>query len=377
MSGNTFWVYKELPPRYFNQDGQPNTPPGGANAVLLKMKYEEESLPLVMHILWLIHYGLARSPLQKMRDHYISVLRGTVSIDGPAVTHQEREEIHEFFSQHFPPVYLSQALDIGVYGEVFRGDGYGCVIFINYDLAVAENAVKSIPESTNTECASILVFIATIYHELAHVYNSYLHPEEFQFATPEKMRYNKRTTSDDHGKIHGESWFVVEASLFGGIVEAAYNGRCNVDFISPRNIVGVILERPLLTDLVDPSNDQVQGRVVYKCEQRLVQSFFENAGVFSPSPFHRSDNLSPYRGVADFLEKSGMFALEWVKRTQSPRLSQMSIVNLENVGVAHKYQRDLAYRRVKINGNLRYLPLGAPESLSLSKGCRRFHRRLQ
>ncbi|KAK0462705.1 hypothetical protein IW261DRAFT_1599156 [Armillaria novae-zelandiae] len=340
------------------------------------MKYEEESLPMAMNILMLIEYGLAGSTEPKMRDHYISVLRGRVSIDGPAVTDKERQVIHEFFSQHFPRVYLSQALGAGVYGEVFRGGGYGSVIFINYDLAVAANATKSISKSSDTECAGILIFIATIYHELAHVYNSYLHPGDFQFATPEKMQYNNRMSYDDHGKIYGESGFIVEASLFGGIVEAIYDGRYSVDFVNLRNIVGVVLERPLLTELADPSNDQIQGRVVYKCEQRLVESFFRNGGVFSPSPFHRSDNLSPYQGVTDFLEKNGSFALEWVNRVQNPRLCQMSIVNVENVGVAYKDQRDSGYSRVKIDGKLRYISQGAPENLMFSKGCRTFHRRL-
>ncbi|KAK0213724.1 hypothetical protein IW262DRAFT_327214 [Armillaria fumosa] len=169
MSGNTFRVYKELPPAskldipWFSSDWSSSAIFRSRWSAQYTARRSERRapedevrrrVPWAMNILLLIEAGLARSTDPRMRNHYVSVLRGRVSIGGPAVTDQERELIHEFFSQHFPPVYLSQALDTRVFGEVFRGGGYGSVIFISYDLAVAANATKSIPKSNNAECAA-------------------------------------------------------------------------------------------------------------------------------------------------------------------------------------------------------------------------------
>ncbi|KAK0471359.1 hypothetical protein IW261DRAFT_1670712 [Armillaria novae-zelandiae] len=266
----------------------------------------------------------------------------------------------QFFSNHFPEVYLSTALATRVFGEVFRGAGYGSIIFVSYDLAVTANAMDIDNAGNDNGCAAALIFIATIYHELAHT------------------RYNNRVDHDKHGNVYGESGFVVEASLFGGILEAICDGQHDAEFANHRNIVGVVLERPHLTELVDSSIDGIGGRIAYRCEDKILREFLETTGIFAPSPFNHCSNLSPFLGVTDFLTKTdGAYALELVNTIHSTRLCHMSIVDYDNVGVAYKAQRGSGYRRVKIDGKRLYLPLSTTKHLLFSKGCRMMDLRLQ
>ncbi|KAK0462906.1 uncharacterized protein EV420DRAFT_1521559 [Desarmillaria tabescens] len=369
-----FWLYKKLPRKISEQDGH-STPPRDTDIPLTDLEYTKVTLPVARRMIRFIQRGLTQSADSNMRKHYVSILRQEVSLDGPEVTDSEDKKMLEFFSNYFPAIYLSTALATRVYGEVFRGAGYGSIIFVSYDLAVTTDAITE--ESGNKDCAAALIFIATIYHELAHVYNSYLHSGDHHFVTPEKMQYNNRVDHDKFGNIYGESGFVVEASLFGGILEAIYDGQHDVDFVNHRNIVGVVLERPHLTEIVDSSIDGIRGRIVYRCEEKILQEFLSNAGVFAPSPFNRSDNLSPFLGVTDFLAKNeGSYALEWVDNIHRTQLCHMSIVDYSNVGVAYKAQRG-SYRRVKIDGKLLYLPSSSTKYLAFSKGCRMLDRRLQ
>lgn len=117
-----------------------------------------------------------------------------------------------YFAQTFPFICLERMSD-GT-GVVRRTDGWRNTIFLRHDMV--ESVDRAMGQTRQTPGENVtLLFLATFYHELSHCLWGHLNPTKLY--SPEKLAY---LVSNIAGQ--GESGYVVEASLFGGVLSQVW-----------------------------------------------------------------------------------------------------------------------------------------------------------
>lgn len=176
-----------------------------------------EDIPLLLTIIQNIRTLLTNDPT--IRHSYLCVYRQTV-LDASPATAQEDEVLQTYFLRRWPEVRLMNMLP----------DMYACIhrqsaprrLYLNRQLAVSLRGYDSTASAYSHN--SIMLTVATIFHELAHLLWSDLHspkvgtPPHFVFPTTRYFASGQLMEPPQWG----ESGFVVEGRLFHGILLPVY-----------------------------------------------------------------------------------------------------------------------------------------------------------